>query len=616
MLRTGVGRFIALCAVCWCVVYARPLGAQAATQYVLLIDTSGSMVGLPSGSGNAVIFPQVKDELVRYLRSLRPGDIVDVRTFDRGLHRGVLFRIESEEDSERAIAHVRGLGAEGRETWVYQSILETARGKLEEARRRDAPEIPTIFYVFTDGLDNDPRGLSMREMLRQYADLRQEKDFLIYVTLGVDLPPEDVRALDEFPHARHHREARDMVRIGTVQVRARRLDFGFVEGESSASRSLALQPNNLEPSEILLRLEPRFPEIEAAGGVVEVEPSTVDLESSQRIRLKIINRESLPARDYQGEIHLSSGQPHVQIVPDRVEVALSTLPGPTATVSLPGSTPRLDFGERIVGEGEMPELTARVEFNAGALEQEGGFYVTVVPGRKGAPAPVATWSGEPVGDRRLTSRERFGELVLSWPETPDRPETLTGEVHFLADRLALEGEALLPGSEEGSYAVPYSFTVKEPPPPAWLRWLVVLAALPAMLFVLAVLYWIFARKSPWAALRLWLLRTGMAKPRLYGKLVYEVPGGERMELALSGTEPILLGAGTERWETLPDQIEISPRLRKDTEIVIARSRQGQVSYRSKDSLGAEPLSGQALNHNDTLILSDGGELVFSAFGRK
>lgn len=617
MLLTGVGRTIALAAVCWCMLLARPLAAQSATQYVFLIDTSGSMVGLPPGSGHPVIFPRVTEELVRYLRSLRPGDIVDIRTFDRGLHLdGVVFRIESDADRERAIAHVRGLAAEGRETWVYRSILDTAQAKLEEARRRDAPEIPTIFYVFTDGEDNDQRGLSMREMLRRYADLRQEKDFLIYVTLGIDLPPNDVRALDEFPHAAHHREARDVVRIGTVQVRARRLDFGFVEGESSAPRSLALQLNNLKDEEVHLRLEPRFPEVEAAGGVVEVEPSTVDIESAQRVRLKIINRESLPARRYRGEIHLSSGQPHVQVVPDRVEVALSTLPGPTATVSLPGSGPRLEFKKWVLGEGELPQLTSRVEFNAAALEEGGGFYVSVVPARKGVPAPAATWNGEPVEDRRLTSRERFGELVLSWPEAPDRPEPLTGEVRFLADRLALEGEALVPGSEPGSFAVPYSFTVSEPPPPAWLRGLQILAAVLALLMVLSISYWIIARKSPLEAVRVWLLRTGTAKPRLHGKLVHEITGGERMELALAGTDPVLLGAGTQRWETLPDQIEISPRLRKDTEIVIARTRQGDVSYRSKDSLGAEPLSGQTLNHNDTLILSDGGEIVFSAFGRK
>lgn len=571
------------------------------------------MVGLPPGSGNAVIFPRVKEELVRYLRSLRPGDIVDVRSFDRGLHSGIVFRIESDADRERAIAHVRGLVAEGRETWVYRSILDTARAKLEEARRRDAPEIPTIFYVFTDGEDNDGRGLSMREMLGQYADLRQEKDFLIYVTLGLDLPPEDVRALAEFPHAAHHREARDVVRIGTVQVRAHRLDFGFVESESSATRSLALQLNNLKDDEVLLRLEPRFPEIEAAGGVVEVEPSTVDMESSQRVRLRIINRESLPARKYQGEIQLSSGEPHVQVVPDRVEVALSTLQGPTATVSLPGHEGLLDFGKWRIGEGELPDLTARVDLNAAALEEGGGFYVTVVPARKGAPAPAATWNGEPVGERRLTSRERIGELVLSWPEAPGRPETLTGEVRFLADRLALEGDALVPGSDPGSFTVPYSLTASEPPPPLWLRAFLILAAVPALLFLIAILYWIIARESPWEALRLWLLRTGMVKPRLYGKLVYEVPDGERMAIALAGSQPILLGAGTQRWETLPDQIEISPRLRKDTEVVIARSRQGEVSYRSKDSLAAEPLSGQALNHNDTLILSDGDELVFSAF---
>lgn len=617
MRRSGLGRRFALGAVCWCLLYAAPLAAQSPTQYVFLIDTSGSMVGLPSGRGHANIFPRVKEELVRYLGGLRLGDVVDIRTFDQGVRSQTVFRIDSERARQDAIAHVRALRAEGQTTWVYRSILATATAKREEARRPGAPEIPTLFYVFTDGLDEDPERMSMREMLRQYAKLRQEGDFLIYVTLGVDLPAEDSGVLDEDPYAAHHREARDVVRIGTVQVRAKRLDFGFVEGDLSASRSLALQLDNLEPSEAVLRLEPRFPEVEAAGAVIEVQPSTVDLESSQEVRLRIINRESLPEGKFAGEIHLAAGQQHVQVVPDHIEAAFSTLPGPFATLTLPGKAQRLEFGERKVGAGGPSELTARVELNASAVAERAGFYLRVAPSRRGAAAPVATWNGEPAGERLLTSGERFNDLAFSWPEAPEEAGTFDGEIRLVGERLALAGEALVAGDEEGSQAVAYRLTMLPRPPPLWLRVLEILAALLALLVVLALVYWIVARKPPWVAARRWMLRAGLAKPQLYGKLVYEAPGGERMELKLAGSEPILLGAGTERWEILPDQIEISPRLRRNGEVVTATPKQGEVLYRSnEDPLRHVPLSAHALAHNDSLILSDEREIIFLAFEHK
>jgi len=604
-----------------------PVEAQSSTHYIFLIDTSGSMVGLPSGSEHAVIFPKVKAELNRYLDSLRPGDFVEIRTFDRGLQSARMFRIESEDTKKAAISHVEALDAEGQVTWVYRSILETAQSRLEEVKRPGALEIPTIFYVFTDGLDNDPQGLSMREMLSRYARLRREKDFLIYVTLGVELPPDDIEALRGFPHAAHQGEAKDVVRIGTIQVRARRLDFGFVEGDLSAPRSLALQLDNVEPSELRLRLEPRFPEIEATGGVVEVQPSPVDLEGSQQIRLKIINRDSLPPERFAGEIHLSTDQQHIQVVPDRIEVALSTVPGPTATVTLERQTAgerqttgerqtaELGFGRAVLGEGAPPKLPARVELNASALSEQAGFYLTVQPSRQGSPAPVATWNGEPVTDRLLTSPERVNDLVLFWQQVPPEPGVYTGEIQLVAERLALQGEALVAGGEEGVFTLPYRLEVLPPPPPPWMSCLWIAAIVLAVLLLLSLVLWVFSRKPPLEALRLWMLRMGLAKPRLYGKLVHDSPSGERMALTLSGSDPIRFGTGTELWNTLPDQVEVSPRLRKGAEVVIASPRQGAVNYQSKDALHSEPLSGQALSHNDTLILSDEREIVFLAFRR-
>ena len=609
MLRSRLIRAAAFVAMCVCALVALPDVAQARTQYIFLIDTSGSMIGLPEGSGNAVIFPKVKAELIRYVTGLDLGDVVDLRTFQDGVQTEVTFRLDSESARRRAIAHIRGLQAGGGtgQTHIYRSILDTARDKSEVAKRLDALEVPTIFYVLTDGLDNDPQRQTMRDMLDEYAELRQENDFLIYVTLSASLSPADVRALEDSPHASHHPNPEDVVRIGTIEIRARRLDFGFIEEEYSNPRSLALQLSNLDDSEVSLDLEPWFPEVEASGAVVELEPATVGLEESRGIRLRIVNRDSLPEDRFEGEIRLSTDRPYVHVVPDRIAVALSTVPGSAATLTLPEQAQQLDFGELRAGAGMASTLRARVELNASARSERSGFYLEVVPAEEDLPAPTAIWNGKPVSATGLlTSNERFNDLLFVWEETPGTVTTYRGEVRLLPERLELLGDALVATGKSG-YAIPYRLQIR---PPAWTRLLFGAAVLMALLVVLGTTLWVVGGKPPWAALRLWLVGNGLASPRLYGKLVYYPPDGARSELLLCGSKPVLLGAGTGQWNDLPDRIEVVPRLRKNMEVVTAQRRAGDISHRSMGSLVPEPLSGQALSHLDTLILSNRYEITF------
>lgn len=128
----------------------------------------------------------------------------------------------------------------------------------------------------------------------------------------------------------------------------------------------------------------------------------------------------------------------------------------------------------------------------------------------------------------------------------------------------------------------------------------------ALICVLMAIY----RRGPYTATRLFFVGVGMADPRLHGKLVYEPPGLDPMEVPLSGPGPMLVGAGGDYLLDLPDQVELVPRYRDKKERVIARCTQGNALYRSDDDFDTHPLDGQSLNPNDILVMSDRKEVVF------
>lgn len=568
---------------------ASDAGAQG-TEYVYLIDTSGSMVGLPAGSGNANIFPAVKEELIRHLESLEPGDMLHVRTFDEGVRSAEVFSIGSDADRDRAEQYVLGLDARGQSTWVYQSIVNTARERARErseASSADSRESPAIYFVYTDGLDNDPQGTDMRGMLEQFGEIKQENDFLFYVTLGVDLPEADKEALAGDDHARHLLVPEgEPPRIGVLQVRPAALHFGFVEGDLSNSRSVALRLSNVDTANVTLRFHSSFPEAEALGGVVDVEPATTDFGRYRDVRLRLVNRESFPDQTFEGSLSVSADQPHIQVVPDLVTATLSTVPLPAATVAVDPAG--LDFGEAAVGAAAPEAISLRVEFGASARSGESGFYVETESSAPDETAvPTVAWNGRPVAgaSQLLTSADRINELVVSWPETPADPGTFAGRVRLVPELLRLEGDPAWTLGD-GSFTVPWSLQVRPAPMPLWQRVAIGFGAM-AVVAVIAISAW-------------WL-----SQPQLSGQLVYEPKGRASEHVHLQGRRPMSIGQGTEHLPDLPDRVVISPGRPSAT-----AATTGDVLHQPAGTRSPYPLEGQPLDDGDTLIFGKRHEVLF------
>jgi Mg-chelatase subunit ChlD len=156
-----------------------PLAAeptQESFDYLFVIDTSGSMVGKPAGSGNAVIFPQVKEALCSFIQSIESGATLAFLPF----HRDVQARKEIVlSDASRAAAcdYVKSLDATGQVTWVYYS-LRTALKRAEELRQgASGPRVQTIL-LYTDGKDNGPQDLTLEGILQHFKLQRAENEHL------------------------------------------------------------------------------------------------------------------------------------------------------------------------------------------------------------------------------------------------------------------------------------------------------------------------------------------------------------------------------------------------------------------------------------------------------
>ena len=507
---------------------------------------------------------------------------------------------------QEAARFVEGLEARGQSTWVYRSILDVARDRSVGSGSDTAS--PAVFYVFTDGVDNDPEGASMREMLEEFGELKRENDYLVYVTLGVDLPASDSTAFDEHEWGHLRKQPSGVLRLGVVHVRAKHLDFGFVEGELSDPRSMALRLSGVDPDSVRLNIVPSFPEIEAAGGVVEAEPIVIDFEAAGRLRLRIINSESVPEGVFEGELQVSAEQSHLQVLPSRLTAALTTVPLPTATVL--GGDEGLDFGEWRIGDEGPPEARLQVELSAGARSEQTGFYVEVTPDSITPVVPSVAWNGQLVGEGDfLTSTERLNELVFSWPEAPTEDGALAGEVRLGPEALELQGAGPAPDAE-GRVVVPWRLHVLPAPMPWWQQVLYGLLALAVLIVVLLGVVGLISGQAPHKAMRMFFVRAGIASPRLHGQLIYQPPGEEKQELPLSGSQPIRIGVGGDYLPELPDQVEFAPRYRDKKERVVATCREGNAQYRADGAYSVEPLDGQPLDRYDVLVMSDKKEVTF------
>lgn len=493
--------------------------AGTAVDFVFVIDVSGSMVGEPAGSGNAVIFPRVRTAVANMIEQVQPGSTVTLLPFADGVRPERRFEIETPADRQAAIQFLNSLTADGRNTYVYQAV-DAAFRRYNEFRGRRTDRV-AIMLVYTDGRDNGPERRTMQEVVRQFGLLRQQDDWLYYVTLGVELSEAERRPLEESGYSSYVPSPRGEVPdLWIVRPRYPLLAFGNLKRDPTQERmlSFAVSGTGPFPADGELRAEAGFDTLAEQGVNVEMLPGRFRPAARVPLRLELVNAQGITNGQYEGVLRLSSNNRNVLIRPNRVRVRFTYAPPRTVQLSAPPNAPRPD---RVVLQELRPKHTrshrdtSSVPFtmtlNEEVARSGGTFTARVVQDPGNAPLPTSAFrlNGERSDfDTVDVRRVRALSFGVSLQELDVAPGTYTGKL-VLAD-----GSAEVLGTREFSWRV----EVARKPTPWWMIAL-------ALLALAGAVGWI------------WHLR----RPVLRGRLIVRAPAVERSrEIVLSGRREVRL----------------------------------------------------------------------------
>lgn len=283
-------------------------------RYSFLVDTSASMVG--RGDGRAVIFPQLQERLLSFVRSIRGRAEVWVTPFNQGAAPTARFRLP--EDRPGLEGYISGLEANGTNTWLYRSLQDIFSELPTD------PAVGNVVYILTDGIDNDPQRPNLSRVLQEYAAKRSPNDFLYYVGLGQAVPDDVQAAFANFPLACAISAAVGVVPVfAHAKVSPSQVDLGNFKLDPGA-RNVPLSVQVLGPS-APLTIVYQDETLEQAGGRLEIEPSALVLEQEQ-LRFRLTQTTLLPDGNYGGYLVLS-GPPGTVVSPAVIPVRLAFNPG-------------------------------------------------------------------------------------------------------------------------------------------------------------------------------------------------------------------------------------------------------------------------------------------------
>ena len=166
-----------------------------------MVDVSGSMIGLPPGSGAKDIFPKVMEALERHIETLKPNTRVFIFTFADGpfdvdgsgdRYQAIWekeIKAETEEsDKEEIKQYISGLdedvrhpGGHGAQTAIYDA-MKVALKKFDELRtsyeketgRRYKDSHVQEIILFTDGRDTKSINWDFERFLKEFRFRRAE----------------------------------------------------------------------------------------------------------------------------------------------------------------------------------------------------------------------------------------------------------------------------------------------------------------------------------------------------------------------------------------------------------------------------------------------------------
>ena len=282
-------------------------------RYSFLVDVSASMVG--RGDGRAVIFPQLQERMLDFVRAIRGRAEVWVTPFNQGAAPTARFRLP--EDRQNLESYISGLEASGVNTWLYRSMQKIYAELPAE------PEVGNVVYILTDGIDNDSLRPNLNRILQEYQSKRGSNDFLYYIGLGQAVPMDIQAAFANIPLACALSAVGVAPVLAHATVAPHQIDLGNFKLEPG-TRNVVLSVQVFGPK-APLKVRYLDEALERAGGRLQVEPAVLVLEEEQ-MRFRLTETALPPDGNYGGYLVLS-GPPGTVVSPAAIPVRLAFNPG-------------------------------------------------------------------------------------------------------------------------------------------------------------------------------------------------------------------------------------------------------------------------------------------------
>ncbi|WP_223299838.1 vWA domain-containing protein [Meiothermus taiwanensis] len=355
-------------------------------RFVFLVDTSGSMMGL--GDGKAIIFPKVQAELVRFLRTLPASEVVFV-PFHQGPQGERRFRLPDE--LKQAVAYVQNLKADGQNTWIYRTLMST----LRSTPPREG--VATIYYIFTDGVDNDRQGpFRMTDVVQTLRLQQGPYDWVYYIALGASVPEEVRRGLGSLPRTRVQQAGvGEVPTLGAYTFKPTALQLGNLMQSPEARVEVALEAQG-QPRPLRLALDDA--NLQKQGAFLEVSPNR--LEAGNHTLTFRLRGQGLREGEYTAWLCLEAAEGTL-VRPEAVPLRFAYHP-PAAYTLRPENTPRA------AGSAPWGECHPAVPAGGQRLGQ-------------GAPLPEPRGSQGPRGHLKRAERPRGAEAGGGARGTPHQP---------------------------------------------------------------------------------------------------------------------------------------------------------------------------------------------------
>ncbi len=389
--------------------------------YVLMVDTSKSMMGMGDGRGR-VLLPRVKEEIVKFLDQVSAGSRVTVQPFDDGPKAPRTFEIPQQKGE--ASEYLRRIEATGKRTCIYRSLKQVLRNWPGDV------STGVLVYLFTDGNNNCPPPPTLEEVTQEYRLRRGQYDWLYYILLGLEVSPELEKALE-------HEEGWKVLslppnkvpRLPLVDAEPKSLDLGNLYAKPSAVRELQLRAEGGSDQALRFKVRALAPELAAHGSALTVSPALLTEAGRQTLTFELLNPVTLPHRDgYQGYVCIESGDEDVVMKPISLPVRFRFHPRGTF---------RIDAIDKIDALTLQPGATATVHYLLQGDSWAKGKVKVTHPGAEeglrvlinGSPGVVEVAAGETlavelqnVGMKSAAAVEP--QLMLSYPPETGGPAAI------------------------------------------------------------------------------------------------------------------------------------------------------------------------------------------------